>query len=799
MSISLKEHAFSKRDEDHPVFDNLVNHPLIKKIYPMYELPRPQWTRKSHDNKFPYENKISQINQIHEKLGITGKDVLVGVLDSGVDYNHPALGGGFGPGFKIKYGKNLVDEESDAEYGLEPLGSDDPFDPCTLNDAGHGTHVSGIIAGYAPEKNFFGIAPNATLGVWRIFGCEGGASEGTVIKAMEMAFKAGCDVINLSLGVENGWPENAMAVAAERLAKQGVIIIGVAGNQGSDGVYSQNSPATGRHVVSVASIDNEYYPTRVLVIDEMPSENFRYTFSSSTSHFPNGTLVPIYHGGEISTGCSKEGGISGDYAGQIVFIKRGGCTFDEKMENVYQSGAEAAIFYDPAEKTENIVVAKTDNDTLPLIGIDSTLSNKIIDYFKSSISKKLRVSFPDKMAMYHSKTSGMISDFSSTGPTYELDLKPTISGVGGEVYSTVPLHIDNGWSVRAGTSMACPHVAGSAALMVEYQRKNSKNDKSAYIIEQMQNHAKLVTVDGYPDHPLAQGAGLVQAYDSMLSPIHISPSQLSFNDTSSTKDKKQTLMITNSQPYDILVTIENIPSRSIQTFANDTSFIPTAPAFKNGSASIAFSFAPSQKTLTIPASSALRLDVTALLPDSKITYYHYQMYGGFLSINDASKGNSLATLPYFGVLGRMKDLPLFDKGYPYLASSKDTSMRIQNSKGFSFNIKDSTHRPTVVVRLLTGSALMHALVYDAENNNFVGYLSTGPWSFNQRNTMEEGSTFSTMKWTGKVVSKADGNERSKHVPKGRYYIVLKALKHFGDPNNPKDWEEWKSGTISVQN
>jgi subtilisin family serine protease len=221
-------------------------------------------------------------------------------------------------------------------------------------------------------------------------------------------------------------------------------------------------------------------------------------------------LVPIYNGGKISTVCNKEGGIDGDYTGKIVFIKRGECTFGEKMENVYQSGAKAAIFYDPAEESENIVVAKTESDSLPLIGVDSTLSNKIIDYFKSSASKKLSVSFPEEMAIYHSKTSGMISDFSSTGPTYELDLKPTISGVGGEVYSTVPLHIDDGWSVRAGTSMACPHVAGSAALMVEYQRKNGKNDKSEYIIEHMQNHAKLVTVDGYPDHPLAQGAGLVQ-------------------------------------------------------------------------------------------------------------------------------------------------------------------------------------------------------------------------------------------------------------------------------------------------
>jgi hypothetical protein len=83
MSIGLKQHGLSKRDEDHPVFDNLAKHPLIKNIYPMYELPRPQWTRKPIDNKFPYENKVSQINQIHERLGITGKGVLVGVLDSG--------------------------------------------------------------------------------------------------------------------------------------------------------------------------------------------------------------------------------------------------------------------------------------------------------------------------------------------------------------------------------------------------------------------------------------------------------------------------------------------------------------------------------------------------------------------------------------------------------------------------------------------------------------------------------------------------------------------------------------------
>lgn len=84
-----------------------------------------------------------------------------------------------------------------------------------------------------------------TIGAYRIFGCTGGAAEDVVIKAMEMAYEAGttwlgsvrmigvpfnmlrsfigCDIINLSLSVESAWPENPMAVVADRLAQKGAI------------------------------------------------------------------------------------------------------------------------------------------------------------------------------------------------------------------------------------------------------------------------------------------------------------------------------------------------------------------------------------------------------------------------------------------------------------------------------------------------------------------------------------------------------------------------------------------------
>lgn len=107
----------------------------------------------------------------------------------------------------------------------------------------------------------------------------------------------GCQVINLSLGIENSWPEDAMAVVAERLTNQGVIgklcivvlvwsqctyavsktntVVGVAGNQGSDGIYSQNSPASGKHVIAAASIDNSFYLSNVVQFNIITDEYFR--------------------------------------------------------------------------------------------------------------------------------------------------------------------------------------------------------------------------------------------------------------------------------------------------------------------------------------------------------------------------------------------------------------------------------------------------------------------------------------------------------------------------------------------
>lgn len=82
--------------------------------------------------------KMTSVDEVH-KLNITGKGVKIGIVDSGIDYRHPALGGGFGPGFKVAGGYDLVGEDYDGTN--TPIPDNDPLASCL--EGGHGTHVAG--------------------------------------------------------------------------------------------------------------------------------------------------------------------------------------------------------------------------------------------------------------------------------------------------------------------------------------------------------------------------------------------------------------------------------------------------------------------------------------------------------------------------------------------------------------------------------------------------------------------------------------------------------------------------------
>lgn len=115
------------------------------------------------------------------------------MIDSGVDYYHPALGGGYGAGYKVAGGYDLV---GSGYTGGTPQPEEYPYDECN----GHGTLVAGLIAGSDNEYDSPGVAPDATIYAYKVFGCSGSTPDSVIIDAMLRAVSDGCDVINLSLG-----------------------------------------------------------------------------------------------------------------------------------------------------------------------------------------------------------------------------------------------------------------------------------------------------------------------------------------------------------------------------------------------------------------------------------------------------------------------------------------------------------------------------------------------------------------------------------------------------------------------
>ncbi|MEA2327175.1 MAG: minor extracellular serine protease Vpr, partial [Thermoanaerobaculia bacterium] len=94
-------------------------------------------------------------------LGSRGAGVTVAIIDTGIDYMHDALGKGFGPGFKVKGGWDFVNNDADPR-----------------DDNGHGTHVSGIVAGQSDVIT--GVAPDASLMAYKVLGSTGSGSESNV-------------------------------------------------------------------------------------------------------------------------------------------------------------------------------------------------------------------------------------------------------------------------------------------------------------------------------------------------------------------------------------------------------------------------------------------------------------------------------------------------------------------------------------------------------------------------------------------------------------------------------------------
>jgi parallel beta-helix repeat protein len=172
---------------------------------------------------------------------ITGKDVLVSIIDSGIDYTHPDLGNGFGPGFRVIGGYDYINSDNDP-----------------IDDWWHGTHVAGIVGANGTKV---GVAPDVEFLAYKVFGYGGsGGTWSNIIAAMEASAdpdgdpgtEDGADVISMSLG-GGGDPDSPVSQAADNAFDSGIIVVTSAGNSGP-GNWTVGAPANARSAIAVGSV-----------------------------------------------------------------------------------------------------------------------------------------------------------------------------------------------------------------------------------------------------------------------------------------------------------------------------------------------------------------------------------------------------------------------------------------------------------------------------------------------------------------------------------------------------------------
>ncbi|KAI9137783.1 peptidase S8/S53 domain-containing protein [Paraphysoderma sedebokerense] len=505
---------------------------------------------------------------------------------------------------------------------------------------GHGTHVAGIAGGF--DANFRGVAPSVTFGAYRVFGCEGSTSDALQIMAMEQAMKDGMDIVNLSIGGGSNWASDPPAVAATNLVKAGVIVVCSAGNRGSThGLYQISSPGIGKNVISVASVDNAFVNRTVMLAKE---REIGYMSDTKIESFvqrgiANATVLLT---SQDADGCKAFP--ENTFKGNVALIRRGTCSFTDKVINAQNAGALGVILYNSEAGLMEGFAFEAAKVKVPVAGISGEDGKVLLE---SAENGHIDVSFPTLEKSFPVPTAGQPSSFSSWGLGNDLEVKPDVSGIGGQVFSSWPRSTGKSYHTMSGTSMASPYVAGIIALYLEAFPGSSAQT----ILETIQNTARpslAPSNNRFANSVAKQGAGLVDALAFISVKTRVSPSRLKLLDTTGSQMiKRKRITIKNNGNRDMKYFVEHLPAQTI------VGKIPTSPTPLETAARVTMS--PSSLTLGPGKTGAV--DIT-IIGDTAWPDSDRIIYSGYIKViaEATTNGYSPIHVPYAGFKGNYDQL-----------------------------------------------------------------------------------------------------------------------------------------------
>lgn len=224
-------------------------------------------------------------------------------------------------------------------------------------------------------------------------------------------------------------------------------------------------------------------------------------------------------------------------AGKIALVRRGDCDFVVKQQNLEALGAKYILIYNSG--TAPLLIPYTNETTGSLIGLVATqLGESIVNTVKAGGTVTADFSVLPEIPIALSFDAGnRPNSFTSWGALEDLQIKPDIAGPGGDIFST---WLDGGYNIISGTSMACPYIAGVAALYIganggrQKHGKGFARDLARRIIS---SGVSLPWSDdtahdfGFDAPPSQVGTGLVDAYKVVMYKTDLNFEKMALNDT----------------------------------------------------------------------------------------------------------------------------------------------------------------------------------------------------------------------------------------------------------------------------
>ena len=745
--------------------------PGVKRAYveKIYSLPEEQESTEI-SGTYGYSYDMVGVDEAWEQ-GYTGNGMLIAVLDSGLDINYTSWGYGEtgvrrvheaftdesfltdsaeldlrytneslevflqntqlhsttgSEGNKIVWDNNALYKTLKVPYACDYGDGDINVQPA---DSDHGTHVSGTIAGYAESDDgeviFSGIAPDAQILFMKIFSdSSNGAAESSIFCALEDAAALGADVVNLSIGSDNGFAEDDTVnnEVYARLRDAGIVFMTSAGNSASSS-YGNNyggsnltadpetsmmsAPAIYDSNLAVASINNTVYAQSVLTwTDSEGTEHtvpfqdpndvaMKYQFAGQSVQIiavdGYGTYDDYYNAGFRSCYSSySEKGVTG-----IALVKRGGgLSFTEKINNatkfvwsyydsatyndIYECPIKAVIIYDEDAESTELIYMGVDDALMTSCFISGKDGAALAAAAKAGT---VNITVEEDDLILDDSTGGQMSSFSSWGAGPSLELKPEITAPGGNIWSAVvdssysPSSYDGvfsdytgSYAMMSGTSMAAPHMTGITALTQQYIKESlgltEKNAVATLAQRLLVSTAVPQSYEGTYYSPRLQGAGLVNLGAAITTPAYITVEGQDVGKLELLDDPEKTGV------YHLEFQVNNLSDASVTYNITATLLRPDTTVDEEGNLLMLDSDVTIKEvslgTVTVPAGKTVTVsqDVTLTAEEKAALdalFPNGTYVEGFIILTDGEGTNPQIGLPFLAFYGDWTAAPIFDR------------------------------------------------------------------------------------------------------------------------------------------